>query len=79
MLWPLASVICALGRRPVTESTAWPRSLCWEQTERLSRAEPDLRLTDASSSTVFVSLQCRAPLKPPEHREGVQDVMGQLL
>lgn len=79
MLWPSASVIYALGRRPVTESTAWPRSLSWEQTKCLSHAESDLRLTDASSSAVFVRLRCRVPLNPPECGEGVWDVMGQLL
>lgn len=79
MLWPSVSVIYALGRRPVTESAAWPQSLVWEQTECLSHAESDLKLTDASSGAEFVRLRCRVPLNPPERGEGVQDVMGQLL
>jgi len=79
MLWPSESVIYAPGRRPVTESTTWPGSLSWEQTERLGHAETDLKLTDASSSAMFVKLQCCVPLNPPECGEGVWDVMGQLL
>lgn len=79
MLWPSASVIYALARRPVTGSTAWPRSLCWEQTERLNHAESNLKLTDASSSAVLLRLQCCVPLNPLKHGEGVWDAMGQLL
>lgn len=79
MLWPSASVIYALARRSVTGSTAWPRSLSWEQTECLGHAESNLKLTDASSSPVFLRLQCCVPLNPLKHGKGVWDAMGQLL